>query len=93
MPTTVFLSGHLKEFSGGLTELDLSGPHSTIGDVLEQLWASQPALRDRVLTDQSEIREHVNIFYLGRDAKRLDGLNTVIEPGGEIHIFNAVSGG
>ena len=50
------------------------------------------ALRDRVLNEQGEIRQHVNIFVGSDDVKRLKGLKTPMR-GGEIHIFNAVSGG
>lgn len=89
----VYLSGHLKSFSGGQTEFALSGPHETVGEVLSSLWLERTALRDRVLNEQGELRQHVNIFYEGRDIRRLNGLRTAIEPNAELHIFNAVSGG
>ena len=89
----VFVSGHLKEFTGGGTEFVLNGEHDTVGEVLSALWVERAALRDRVLNEQGEIRRHVNIFYDGRDVRRLDGLATAIVPGSELHIFNAVSGG
>jgi molybdopterin synthase sulfur carrier subunit len=50
-------------------------------------------LRDRVLDEQGEIRTHVNIFVGGDDVKRLNGIQTQVDPGAELHIFNAVSGG
>ena len=89
----VFVSGHLKEFTGGGTEFVLEGEHGTVGEVLSALWAERAALRDRILNERGEIRQHVNIFYDGRDVRRLDGLATPIAPGCELHIFNAVSGG
>lgn len=89
----VFLSGHLKTFSGGVTEFALRGDHSTAGEALDSLWAECPALRDRILNERGEIRQHVNIFYDGRDVKRLNGLKTELTPNAELHIFNAVSGG
>jgi sulfur-carrier protein len=90
---TVFVSGHLKEFTGGGTEFVLDGEHDTVGEVLSALWIERAALRDRVLNEQGEIRQHVNIFYDGRDVRRLDGLRTPITGSSEMHIFNAVSGG
>ena len=89
----VFLSGHLKEFSGGRTEIELDTAPQTVGDALSSLWDEQVSLRDRILNEQGEIREHVNIFYDGRDVKKLQGLSTSISKADEIHIFNAVSGG
>ena len=90
---TVFLSGHLKEFSSDRTEIALAGEHKVVNEVLLDLWREEAALRDRILNERGEIREHVNIYYDGRDVRRLDGLATKIDINGELHIFNAVSGG
>ena len=92
MSITVHLSGHLKPFSGGEVEVVLGGDYATVSDVLDSLWQRHKALRDRVLNEQGEIRQHVNIFVGSDDVKRLKGLQTLIRTN-EIHIFNAVSGG
>lgn len=92
MAVTVYLSGHLKSFTGGETEAHLDDDFATIGDALDSLWKVFPALRDRILTEQGEIRQHVNIFVDSDDVKRLKGLDTSMR-GSELHIFNAVSGG
>jgi molybdopterin converting factor small subunit len=89
---TVYLSGHLKSFTGGVTEVRLDDGFARVGEVLDSLWLRHPALRDRVLNEQGEIRQHVNIFAGTADVKRLDGLATPLRSD-EIHIFNAVSGG
>ena len=93
MSYKIYLSGHLKNFSDGLTEIAVSGSHKTIGDLLNSLWRQHLSLRDRILNEQGSIREHVNIYYDGQDIRRINGLQTHIEPGSEVHIFNAVSGG
>ena len=93
MAFTIYISGHLKSFSGGATEFVLESEPGRVGEALASLWAVSPALRDRVLNEQGEIRQHVNIFYDGRDVRRLEGLQTPISGGSELHIFNAVSGG
>ena len=92
MAVTVHLSGYLKPFSGGVTEVRLDESPTTVADALDSLWAVHPALRDRVLTETGEIRQHVNIFVGSDDVKRLEGLKTAMK-GDEVHIFNAVSGG
>lgn len=92
MPITIHLSGHLKAYSGGELEIAVPGDFATVGDVLESLWKQHIALRDRVLTEQGEIRQHVNIFVGSDDVKRLRGLATKIDSN-DLHIFNAVSGG
>ncbi|MFN0278781.1 MAG: MoaD/ThiS family protein [Pyrinomonadaceae bacterium] len=92
MPVTVHLSGHLKPFTGGEVEVNLTGDFATVAGALDSLWKQHIALRDRVLTEQGDIRQHVNIFVGSDDVKRLKGLQTKLTSG-EIHIFNAVSGG
>jgi molybdopterin converting factor small subunit len=89
----VYLSGHLKEFSNGQTEIGVGGNHKTVGDILATLWREHLSLRDRVLTEQGEIRPHVNIYYHGNDIRSQHGLQTQIVPGSELYIFNAISGG
>ncbi len=92
MPLTVHLSGHLKAYAGGTLEIDLPGKFTTVGEALDSLWKHHAGLRDRVLNEQGEIREHVNIFAGSENIKRREGLATRLTAD-HIHIFNAVSGG
>ena len=92
MPLTFRLSGHLKAFTGGKVELLVPGEHETLAEALTLLWKMHPALRDRILTETGEIRQHVNIFAGSVDIKRSNGLQTKPR-GNDIYIFNAVSGG
>lgn len=92
MSVTVHLSGHLKPFTDGKVEVQLAGEFSTVRDALDGLWKQHAALRDRVLTETGQIRQHVNIFAGSDDVKRLKGLATKLNSD-ELHIFNAVSGG
>lgn len=89
---TVHLSGYLKPFSAGEIEIVLDGDFTSVSDVLDSLWLRHIALRDRVLTETGEIRQHVNIFVGSDDVKRVKGLATIVKDH-DIHIFNAVSGG
>jgi molybdopterin converting factor small subunit len=92
MAVTIHLSGHLKPYTGGAVAVNLPGEFATVADALDSLWKHHLALRDRVLTEQGEIRQHVNIFIGTDDVKRLKGLATSLRSN-DIHIFNAVSGG
>lgn len=92
MSITVHLSGHLKPYTGGQVEVNLAGEFATVGEALDSLWKQYVALRERVLNEQGEIREHVNIFAGSEDIKRLRGVQTPLRDT-DIHIFNAVSGG
>lgn len=92
MPVTFHLSGQLKAFTDGEVELLIQGEHETVEDALDSLWKTYPALRDRILNEAGEIRQHVNIFAGNLDIKRSKGLQTKPR-GNDIYVFNAVSGG
>ncbi len=92
MALTVHLSGYLKPFSGGETEVRIEENVATVADALDSIWVKHPALRDRVLTETGEIRQHVNIFVGNKDVKRRQGLATELDSP-DVHIFNAISGG
>jgi molybdopterin converting factor small subunit len=72
-------------------DVDTSG--GTLGDALEGLFAAYPGIRDRVLTEQREIRPHVNVFVGKKEARTMDGLATPLANGMEISIIPAISGG
>ena len=88
----IYISGHLKSFTGGVTEVALDSKSNSVGEALDSLWKLHPGLRDRILDEQGEIRQHVNVFVGSDDVKRREGLRTKLRSD-EIHIFNAVSGG
>jgi molybdopterin converting factor small subunit len=50
-------------------------------------------VRDRVVTEQGEVRPHVNVFVGDESIRFTGGLDTAVTSGAEIHIVPAVSGG
>jgi molybdopterin converting factor small subunit len=68
-------------------------PSDTLQDALESLFAAHPGIRDRVLTERGEIREHVNVFVGKSEARSTGGLATPLADGIEISIIPAISGG
>jgi len=84
---------YLAAFAEGKTLLAAEGAPATVSAALEQLWQRYPGLRDRIVDEQGEVRQHINIF-VGEDAIRFaDGLATKVPDGTEILIVPAVSGG
>lgn len=65
----------------------------TVGDALDALLADRPALRERVLTDDGDVQDHINLLRNGRNVARADGLETELEAGDELAMFPPVSGG
>jgi len=90
---TFQISGYLMEFTGGLAEIRVETPAANVGEALQQLWARHLGLRDRVLTEQGEIRPHVNVFVNSQVVRRDRVLQTGISGDSEICIMPAVSGG
>jgi sulfur-carrier protein len=66
---------------------------STLRDALEALWTLYPGIRDRVMTEQGQIREHVSVFVGSEDVRYLGGLAAPVPAGAEVLIVPAISGG
>jgi molybdopterin synthase sulfur carrier subunit len=63
----------------------------TVGDALDALLAEYPALADRVLTDDGDLRDHINLLRNGEAVA--EGLATPVDPEDELALFPPVSGG
>ena len=90
---TFQIAGYLTEFTGGLAEIKLDGSAATVAEALTQLWSKHAGLRDRVLTEQGNVRPHVNLFLNNQIVQRDRVLQTEIAGDAEICIMPAVSGG
>jgi molybdopterin converting factor small subunit len=73
--------------------VDVETSGGTLRDALEALSAAHPGIRDRILTERGEIREHVNVFVGKSEARWTGGLATPLGDGVEISILPAISGG
>ena len=62
MPVTFFIPGPLRSFAAGRSEIAIETFPVTLADALEELWKQCPGIRDRVVNEQGQVREHVNIF-------------------------------
>jgi molybdopterin synthase sulfur carrier subunit len=74
-------------FPGTPTRLTASG--ATVADVIADLDAQVPGLRNRILDAGPTIRTHLNVFVAGERAS----LTTPVPPDAIIHVIPAVSGG
>ncbi len=93
MPVVVHIPGYVREFTGGQRRVTLAGTHATVGGALDSLWALHPGVRDRVVTEQGEVRQHVNVFVGSESIRFSGGLATPLAGDSEISIVPAVSGG
>ncbi len=90
---TVNIAGFLTDFTSGRSEIAIDTTPATVREALNELWRLHVGLRDRVVTEQGQLRQHVNIFLNGENIRRKEILDTVLTDGGEITILPSVSGG
>jgi sulfur-carrier protein len=93
MPVTFLIPGALRSLAAGKSHIVIEQSPVILADALEALWKRYPGIRDRVVTEQAQIREHVNIFVGQEDIRYTGGLQTPIMDGAEISIIPAISGG
>ena len=87
------IPGALRDFAGGRKEVELQHPSATLDEALSALWIVCPGVRDRIVTEQGEVRPHINIFVGDENTRYTGGLATRVTPDSVISIVPAVSGG
>jgi molybdopterin converting factor small subunit len=93
MAVRFLIPAFLRPYAGGAGRVDLPDEPKTVLEALEALRRRHPGVWDRVLTEQVEVRPHVNVFVGDESIRYSGGLDTPVPPGAEISIVPAVSGG
>ena len=93
MAISIVLPRALHQYARGSNAVSLAEPCRTVADALASLAAQLPAVTDRVLTEQGELRPHVNVFVGTESVRFLDGLATELSDDSTLTIVPAVSGG
>ena len=91
---TVRLPQALAEHAGGARELCVpvqSG--ATLGDLLDEVDRTVPAVGRRVRDETGTVRRFVNVYVGDDECRTLDGLRTPVPPGTIVHIIGSVAGG
>jgi len=63
---------------------------ATLADLIEQLDARWPGMRDRLCEPGPQLREHINVFV---DGERERDLDTPLSGSAVVHVIPAVAGG
>ncbi|HEY2954056.1 MAG TPA: MoaD/ThiS family protein [Candidatus Eisenbacteria bacterium] len=93
MPVTFFVPGYLRAYTAGAGKVTIPRAPSDVGAALAALCDLHPGVRDRVLNERGEVRQHVNVFVGNESIRFTGGLGTPVAEGSEIWIVPAVSGG
>lgn len=77
----------------GQTTVDVAEKVATVRDAFSALGKRSPGALDRVMDEQGQVRQHVNVFLNGESIRYLGGLDTPVPEGSTMLILAAISGG
>jgi glutathione peroxidase len=83
----------LRPLVDGRDRVPIDTGGATVGQALAALFDRHPELKLRIVTEQGEVRPHVNVFVGNESIRDTGGLDSPITDGVEIAIIPAVSGG
>ncbi|MGH7205081.1 MAG: MoaD/ThiS family protein [Nitrospiraceae bacterium] len=66
---------------------------SSIAEMIDNLNATHPGLKDRLCDEKGELRRFVNIYVNEEDIRFLKGKDTSLKDGDEVSIVPAIAGG
>ena len=89
--STVKFPAVLRANIGGAREVEADG--DTIGEVIDGLVSTYPALKDQLLTAEGELNRFVNVYLNGQDVRYLDGRATAVDDRDEVRLLPAMAGG
>ena len=78
----------LRSYTANKAEVDVGG--RTVAEVIDNLDASYPGIRFRMVDEQGRLRPHMNVFVAG---ERCRDLSTGLDGVDEVVLMQALSGG
>ncbi len=91
MSVSVRIPTILRTYTNGDSEVSADG--ATLSEVIENLEASYPGIKGRILDEQGAIRRFVNVYVGNDDVRFLDALDTKTPEGAQVSVIPAVAGG
>ena len=81
----------LRPLTKGQGEVEVSA--GSIVDLIDNLNAAHPGIKERLCDDNGELRRFVNIYVNEEDIRFLKGKDTSLKAGDEVSIVPAIAGG
>jgi len=81
----------LQSLTGGKAEVKNDG--ATLRELLADLEARFPAVRERLYDEQGNLRRFVNLYVNDEDVRFLQGEDTPVGEGDQVSIIPAIAGG
>jgi molybdopterin synthase sulfur carrier subunit len=91
MAVRVLIPSPLRKLTNNQSEVLASG--STVREIIDDLEAQFPGIKERLCDGDGNLRRFVNIFVDQEDVRFLDGLDTKVKPEAEVSIIPAIAGG
>ncbi len=91
MSVSVRIPTPLRKLTGGADEVAIEG--ANVGEIIENLEAAHPGLKERLCDEAGEIRRFVNVYVNDEDVRFLEGRSTALKDGDEVSIVPAIAGG
>jgi molybdopterin synthase sulfur carrier subunit len=88
--TVVRIPPTLRAESEGEARVEAAG--ETVGELLNDLTARFPALKERIFND-GDVAPFVNLYLEGEDVRTLDGLETRVRENSTLILLPAMAGG
>ena len=66
---------------------------ATVAQLFDRYFETWPAVRDYVLDNQGEVRQHVKVLVDGANIRDRRKLTDSLSPDSEVYVFQALSGG
>ncbi len=88
---TVRIPTPLRKLTAGQEEVQVGG--ATVGQLLVNLEAAHPGLRERICDEGGQVRRFINIFVAAEDIRFLQNLDTPVKDSDEVSIVPAIAGG
>jgi molybdopterin converting factor small subunit len=89
--TRVLLPTVLRTHSDGQSVVEVNAIN--VGEALLELTRKYPSLRDPLLDEQGQLRNHINVFVNNDNIRDRDQQETQVDPRDEIVIVPALAGG
>lgn len=80
MPLLFHIPGALREFTAGRSTVKIEHSGETVYQAVCSLCSQYPGIRDRILTEQGQLRQHINIFIGNEDVRYTGGLSAHLLP-------------
>lgn len=80
-----------RKFTANEAVVEVAG--GTIADVIDQLDARHPGLKEQLITTEGELHRFVNVYVNDEDARYLEKLDTKVSEGDTVSLLPSVAGG